>query len=57
MKIRMEKALKLLSETEDTVEVISEKVGYMSVKTFRRTFKKIYGFTPSMYRDAVDKER
>jgi len=56
MKIRMEKALKLLAETEDTVEVISEKVGYMSVKTFRRTFKKIYGFTPSMYRDAVEKD-
>ena len=53
MKVRMEKALKMLSESNDTIEVISEKVGYINVKTFRRTFKKIYGFTPSMYREAV----
>lgn len=53
MKVRMEKALKLLSESEETIEAISESVGYINVKTFRRTFKKIYGFTPSMYREAV----
>lgn len=53
MKVRMEKAMRLLADTDETVESISEKVGYLSVKTFRRTFKKIYGFTPSMYREAV----
>ncbi|MBP3337094.1 MAG: helix-turn-helix transcriptional regulator [Clostridia bacterium] len=49
--VRMSKARNMLINTEETVEKISERVGYLNVRTFRRTFKKIYGVTPSTYRD------
>lgn len=49
-KIRMGKAIDLLKEDEESIETIAEKVGYNSVQSFRRAFKRIYGTTPKNYR-------
>lgn len=52
-KIRMGKAIDLLkedNERRESIEVIAEKVGYNSVQSFRRAFKRVYGTTPKNYR-------
>lgn len=50
--IRMKFASELLRETDDEIQVISNKVGYTSVPHFIKTFKGIYNFTPAQYRKA-----
>lgn len=47
--IRISKAVVLLSSGKYSVEEISEKVGYSTVKTFRRTFSKMKGVTPGKF--------
>lgn len=49
-KIRMGKAIDLLKEDNENIETIAEQVGYNSVQSFRRAFKRIYGTTPKNYR-------
>lgn len=49
-KIRMGKAIDLLKEDSENIETIAAKVGYNSVQSFRRAFKRIYGTTPKNYR-------
>jgi len=52
-KLRMAKAIDLLkeeNEKRESIEVIAEKVGYNSVQSFRRAFKRVYGTTPKNYR-------
>lgn len=52
-KIRMSKAIDLLkedNERRESIEVIAEKVGYNSVQSFRRAFKRVYGTSPKNYR-------
>ena len=49
-KVRIDYAKKLLKETDDTVSVIAEKSGYVSVGTFNRIFKKSEGLSPGAYR-------
>jgi len=52
-KLRMAKAIDLLKEDNDkreNIEEIAEKVGYNSVQSFRRAFKRVYGTTPKNYR-------
>ena len=52
-KIRMAKAIDLLkedNEKRESIEAIAEKVGYNSVQSFRRAFKRVYGTTPKNYR-------
>lgn len=48
--LRMEVAEGLLRETDDEIQMISNKVGYTSVPHFIKTFKGIYGLTPAQYR-------
>jgi len=48
--IRMEKAERLLVETEDTIQDIGRAVGYEQSLTFIRVFKKHSGVTPGQYR-------
>lgn len=48
--IRVEKAKELLNSTKDTLDVISEKVGFTNVVTFMRVFKKHTGITPGKFR-------
>lgn len=52
-KVRMSKAIDLLkeeNEKRESIEVIAEKVGYNSVQSFRRAFKRVYGTSPKNYR-------
>ncbi len=49
---RVTKAKQLLEETRLTTKDIGFKVGYNSVQSFFRTFKKYEGITPGQYRDS-----
>ena len=48
--IRIERAVSLLEETNDTLPEIAEKVGYNNVQSMNRFFKKYKGVTPGDYR-------
>ncbi len=54
---RLEEASRMLKETSQPVQQISEQVGYNSVQYFARKFKESFGITPTQYRDssAVDR--
>lgn len=47
---RTQKSLDLLTHTEETINWISEAVGYSDVRSYIRFFKKFYYMTPSEYR-------
>lgn len=49
--IRMEKAKKLLKETNGTIYAISREIGYESQYHFSRKFKNMYGISPNEYRN------
>lgn len=49
--VRMERACRLLQESQAKVADISQMVGYEDVKYFTQLFKKHIGCTPSEYRD------
>jgi len=48
--LRIKEALRLLTETSDSVQDIAERLGYSSPISFARTFKKIVGMPPNDYR-------
>lgn len=48
--LRMRKATELLIHTDETIDAISEKVGYNSSHSFRRAFKRVMNMTPNVYR-------
>ena len=48
--IRLEKAKELLISTDDTITLISEKVGIPNFTYFFTLFKKNHGITPAVYR-------
>lgn len=50
MQVRLEKAMKLLAETDDTIRDIASAVGYTHSLTFIRMFKKRFGVTPGHFR-------
>lgn len=45
--LRMETAVRLLEESELSIHEISSKTGYTNDKTFRRAFKRCFGYSPS----------
>jgi two-component system response regulator YesN len=47
---RMERAVRLLLETEEKTYVIAEQVGYSDSNYFSYAFKKKYGVSPTVYR-------
>ncbi|MCD7708527.1 MAG: 2-isopropylmalate synthase [Clostridiales bacterium] len=49
--IRMKRAKTLLRNGNMTVENIADSVGYPNVEHFNRTFKKMFGMTPTEYRN------
>lgn len=50
--VRMEKAKKLLTETNMRIQEISEAVGYYSSQSFARAFRSDTGLSPIEYREA-----
>lgn len=48
--LRIDKACQLLKENRYTINEISEFVGYNSVQSFRRAFKRVKGISPKEYR-------
>lgn len=50
-KYRIEKAKELLVREGTRQKLIAEQVGFCSITTFIRTFKKLEGVTPGMYRE------
>lgn len=48
--LRIKEAKRLLTETEETVQDIGARVGYPSVRSFLRVFKKATGVTPGEFR-------
>ena len=51
MDIKFSKACELLIDTDLTIDMISEAVGYQSMAYFYRFFKNYYGITPRQYRE------
>lgn len=50
-KLRIEQACLLLNQNKMTIVQIAEQVGYNSIQSFRRAFKKVKGVSPSKLRD------
>lgn len=51
MRLRLEKAKKLIRTHEYTLSAIAEMSGFGNIRTFNRVFKKYEGITPSEYRN------
>lgn len=58
---RIMEACRMLSDNEHygnmTIQAIYEEVGYTNATSFNRTFKKINGMTPAMYKKLAAKEK
>lgn len=54
--IKVDKAMALLSDTEESLEQISEMLCYSNASSFIRAFKRIRNMTPGEYREKVKKE-
>jgi AraC-like DNA-binding protein len=50
VKLRLEKARELLEESDDTVQQISDKVGFESYNGLSVAFKSAYQLSPTQYR-------
>ena len=48
--LRIEKACELLQNSANTVNDVAEAVGYNSVQSFRRAFKRVKGVSPKKLR-------
>jgi len=55
--IRMQEAKRLLKETREPVQAISEKVGYLHSLSFIRVFKRQTGVTPGEYRRDLEETK
>ena len=51
--LRVERAQKLLEESESTIEKIAEECGYTGAKYFREQFKRLTGLSPQAYRAKI----
>lgn len=49
-RIRMENAVNLLNQGDDSIERVARKCGYKATQYFIRRFKETYGITPGEYR-------
>lgn len=53
-RLRMEEAKRLLRETDEPVQSVAEKVGYLYPMSFIRVFKRLENMTPGEYRKERD---
>lgn len=51
--IRIETACRLLNEEGHSISDIAQQVGYNSIQSFRRAFKRVMGLSPREYRDDI----
>lgn len=56
-KVRINYACELLKNFNNTINSISEQVGYNSVQSFRRAFKKVKGVSPRELRNKFEEEQ
>lgn len=49
--VRIERARKMLEESDFNIDTIMNKIGYEDASSFRRLFKKKTGVTPTEYRN------
>ena len=54
-RVRMKEAARLIRETDETIDKISEIVGYKEVGYFRKCFKRHFGVTPKQYDNQLRK--
>lgn len=52
-KIRVEAVMHSLTESDDTLEKIAERTGYINVNTLIRNFKRYVGMTPGKYKQSL----
>ena len=52
-KLKMKEAKKLIREGNHNITQISEILGYSSIHHFTRMFKRVTGFSPTMYKTSV----
>ncbi|MFY7856897.1 MAG: helix-turn-helix domain-containing protein, partial [Rubrivivax sp.] len=55
--LRMQRAMHLLSETDDTLERIAQAVGYTDAFSFSKVFKRVTGQAPAEFRRRDAAER
>ena len=48
---RMKLARQMLSDTQDKIQEIAVRTGYISAHSFTRVFRKIHGISPKEYRE------
>jgi transcriptional regulator GlxA family with amidase domain len=49
-RVRMHRASRLLRETKTPVAIVAHQVGYSQPAQFAKTFRRLYGSSPSVYR-------
>lgn len=54
--LRMKDAIKLLEKSDCSIEEISIKTGFGTIRTFQRQFQKSYNLSPKSYRDSMRRE-
>lgn len=54
-RLRMEQAKGLLQRGDETVAAIASRVGFYDEAHFCRTFKRVFGVTPSAYRRSIER--
>lgn len=55
--VRIQKACDYLSSSNDTMENVALKVGYMSQSTFNRNFLRVIGVSPHKWKTAADNNK
>jgi transcriptional regulator GlxA family with amidase domain len=55
--LRMQRAMRLLAETDHKLETVAAEVGYQGAFSFSKVFKRTAGVSPKIFRqrDAADK--
>ncbi len=56
MKFRMERGCRLLVETDAPISEVASAIGYENGLTYSKTFKNMYGMSPSKYRKLNKKD-
>ncbi len=54
-RMRIQQSVRLLRQTDDTLDAIARQVGYASTSSFIRAFKKSVGLTPGQFREAGER--